>query len=73
MNEVVELSPFALHATLWAPLEAQKPEGPTLLCRDCLMSWQVTLPEVDQGSWAAVLDEIKTHCEAHEGTEVDRE
>lgn len=64
---VVELGPFALHATLWAPLEAQRPEGPVLLCRDCLMSWVVILPEIDQAGWQDNLDEIKAHCEAHEG------
>ena len=67
MSDSIELAPFALHATLWAPLEAQRPEGPTLLCRDCLMSWQITLPEQDQPGWQRSLEEISTHLEAHKG------
>lgn len=70
MTETIELSPFALHATLWAPLEAQRSEGPVLLCRDCLMSWAIILPERDQPDWQDRLDEIKAHCEAHEGESV---
>jgi hypothetical protein len=61
------LGPFALHATLWAPLEAQRPEGPVLLCRDCLMAWTVTLPAQDQAHWQDALDSIKAHVETHEG------
>lgn len=70
MIETIELSPFALHATLWAPLEAQRPEGPVLLCRDCLMAWKVVLPESDQPHWQDCLNDIKAHAEAHEGESV---
>jgi hypothetical protein len=66
----VVLGPFALHATLWAPLEAQRPEGPVLLCRDCLMAWKVILPHADWPRWQDSLDEIKAHAEAHEGESV---
>lgn len=67
MTQTVELAPFALHATMWAPLEAQRPEGPVLLCRDCLMAWAVILPERDQPGWQTSLAEISAHLEAHEG------